>query len=76
MIPIINDTNQCKDISYTTGNTVLSGTAENKGLKALECRFVGTAISYDIACNTRKGAFRHLRKVSFQISLRSPRRLI
>ena len=28
------------------------------------------------ACNTRKETFIHLRKVSFQISLRSPRRLI
>ena len=30
----------------------------------------------DMACNTRKGTFGHLRKASFWISLRSPRRLL
>ena len=29
-----------------------------------------------MACNTQKGTFRHLRKVSSRISLRYPRRLI
>ena len=38
--------------------------------------FFFSITSQKLACNTRKGAFGHFRKVSFQISLRILRRLI
>ena len=42
----------------------------------ISCLSVLEMIKLNIACNTEKGTFGHLRKVSSRISLRYPRRLI
>ena len=56
--------------------TCLSGSPKSKFWHQEDCITTPFCLTDEMPCNTRKGTFGRLRKVSFQISLRSPHRLI